>query len=127
MATNPMNDPRVLQEVSGILKAMADPTRLRLLRQMMDGERTVSELVEACGTSQANVSKHLAVLRTARIVEGRREGLNVLYRICAPFVEAICSELCSALADRIGDDNRLRRRVRRALEKSGAGTGGGGR
>jgi DNA-binding transcriptional ArsR family regulator len=125
-ARNPLDDPRVLQEISGILKAMADPTRLRLLQRMMDGERTVSELVEACGTSQANVSKHLAVLRAARIVEGRREGVNVVYRVCAPFVQEVCTELCRGLAERLGDDRALQRKVRRILDGP-ASRGGGAR
>jgi DNA-binding transcriptional ArsR family regulator len=125
-ARNPLDDPRVLQEISGILKAMADPTRLRLLQGMMDGERTVSELVEACGTSQANVSKHLAVLRAARIVEGRREGVHVVYRICAPFVQEVCTELCRGLADRLGDDRSLQRKVRRILDEPAPASRRGG-
>ena len=62
-----IDDPSVLEEVSVSLKAMADPTRLRLLQELMEAERTVSELIELVGTSQGNISKHLAVLKRAHL------------------------------------------------------------
>jgi len=114
-----IQDDQVLREISQILKAMGDPTRLRLLQEMLDGERRAGDLVAAVGTSQANISKHLTRLRGAGLVEARREGANVVYRIAAPFVREVCGTLCRGLEERLSDDGDLRRRVKRILRASG--------
>lgn len=62
-------------------RVAGDPTRLRILALLGEGERSVGELVEALGAPQPKVSNHLACLRWCRFVETRREGRTVLYRI----------------------------------------------
>lgn len=62
-------------------KALADRTRVRMLRLLGERERTVSELVEAVGSSQGRVSSHLMCLRWCGFVETRREGKYVYYRL----------------------------------------------
>jgi ArsR family transcriptional regulator, cadmium/lead-responsive transcriptional repressor len=62
-------------------RVLGDPTRLRILELLLEGERTVSELVEAMGVSQSRVSNHLACLRWCRLVESERAGRNVVYRV----------------------------------------------
>jgi ArsR family transcriptional regulator len=76
---------------------MADPMRLRILHLLQDGERCVNDILGQVGGSQANVSKHLSVLRRAGLVECRREGVNVYYRIDDPTVFSICDTICSSL------------------------------
>jgi ArsR family transcriptional regulator len=63
------------------LKALADPTRLRILGLVEGGEVCVCHLHEALGVPQPTASRHLAYLRRAGLVEGRREGLWVYYRL----------------------------------------------
>jgi len=63
--------------------------RLRLLETLEAGERNVTDLVEASGVSQARVSQHLAVLRAERVVDFRRDGGRVYYRITEPKVHRI--------------------------------------
>lgn len=60
---------------------LSDPTRVRLLWEMLDGERSVNELADAVGKSPAGVSQHLAKLRLARLVRTRKQGNQVFYRI----------------------------------------------
>ncbi|MEM0457156.1 MAG: metalloregulator ArsR/SmtB family transcription factor [Nitrososphaerota archaeon] len=72
-------------------KAMAHPTRLHILDLLKSGEKTVNELIKEVGVTQANLSQHLAILRDAGIVEARREGPNVYYRIASPKVVEICN------------------------------------
>ncbi|TCN40760.1 DNA-binding transcriptional ArsR family regulator [Kribbella orskensis] len=60
---------------------LSDPTRVRLLWALLDGEMAVNELAEAVGKSQAAVSQHLAKLRMARLVRTRKQGNQVFYRI----------------------------------------------
>lgn len=99
--------------IADVLKAMADPTRLRLLHAMQPGERCVGELVEAVGGSQANVSKHLAVLKKVGLVRCHREGLNVVYTIDDPSVFEICASVGGAIERRLGESQRLMADARR--------------
>lgn len=100
-------------QIAEVLKAIADPMRLRLLHALQDGERCVGELVEAVGGSQANVSKHLAVLKKAGLVRCHREGLNVVYAIDDPSVFEICASVGGAIERRLGETQKLMRDTRR--------------
>lgn len=64
-----------------IAKAMAHPSRLLMLEALDAGERCVCELTELVGADQSTVSKHLAVLKQAGLVDDRKEGVMVFYRI----------------------------------------------
>ncbi|WP_114853949.1 metalloregulator ArsR/SmtB family transcription factor [Brachybacterium sp. YJGR34] len=64
-----------------VFAMLADPTRVRIILALRDTERTVGELVELTGRSQAAVSQHLAKLRMARIVTPRHEGTKAYYRL----------------------------------------------
>ena len=64
-----------------VLDVIAEPTRRRILDVVRDGERSVSELVDAVGMHQPGVSRHLKVLRDAGLVEVRRDAQRRLYRL----------------------------------------------
>ena len=83
-----------LDLVAGRFGALAQPLRLRLLRALEGGERTVTDLIEATGAGQANVSRHLRVLMDAHMVSRRREGLNAYYRISDPAIFKLCDLVC---------------------------------
>lgn len=87
----------LLVHIADRLKALADPTRLRLLHLMEDGELCVGDLAESVTGTQANVSKHLAVLRNAGWVRARRAGMNVCYSLTDPAVLKICELVCGSL------------------------------
>lgn len=67
--------------ISGVLTALADPSRLELLRALRAGEICVGDLQAALKTHQPKVSRHLAYLRRAGLVDTRREGRWIYYRI----------------------------------------------
>lgn len=69
------------EEWAETLRALADPTRLRILSSLGAQSLSVSQLTVATGSSQYNVSKHLRILRTHGIVQVRQEGLRRFYRI----------------------------------------------
>ncbi len=92
---------QLLEKIADRLKAMADPMRLRILHVLQAGERCVTDILREVGGSQANVSKHLSVLRRAGLVEYRREGINVYYHIEDPAVFAICRSVCDSLERRV--------------------------
>lgn len=70
-----------LVAASELLKALASPVRLGILRELASGSRHVHELVAALGVSQPLVSQHLRVLRASRIVTARREAREVEYTL----------------------------------------------
>jgi DNA-binding transcriptional ArsR family regulator len=86
-----------LELVAARFKVLAEPMRLRLLNALHNGERSVTALVEATGATQANVSKHLAVLADASMVSRRKEGLNVFYFIADPMVFQLCELVCARM------------------------------
>jgi len=88
---------QLLEKIADRLKAMADPMRLHILHALQAGERCVGDILAEVGGSQANVSKHLSVLRRVGLVDCRREGVNVYYRIDDPTVFTICSTVCDSL------------------------------
>lgn len=67
-----------------VLKAMAHPSRLAMLDALADGELCVCELQQLVGSDMSTVSKHLAVMRAAGLVEDRRQGPQVFYRVRVP-------------------------------------------
>lgn len=106
---------QILGRIADRLKAMADPMRLRILHLLQDGERCVNDILGQVGGSQANVSKHLSVLRRAGLVECRREGVNVYYRIEDPTVFAICEDVCDSLERQVNAERREIKRGRVAM------------
>jgi DNA-binding transcriptional ArsR family regulator len=80
-----MNEERY-RERARIIKAMAHPSRLAMIDALAEGERCVCELQQIVGSDMSTVSKHLAVLRNAGIVQDRKCGLQVFYRLRVPCI-----------------------------------------
>lgn len=91
--------PLALELIATRFRALSEPMRLRLLNLLMGGEKTVGSLVEATGSSQANVSKHLSVLREAGMIAMRKEGLSTFCLIADPIVNELCEMMCSRLRE----------------------------
>jgi DNA-binding transcriptional ArsR family regulator len=85
-----------LEEIAEKFKALSEPSRLAVLRHLMVGESPVGEIAAKIGQSQPNVSRHLAGLRRAGFVAGRRDGQSIYYSICDPVVIKLCELLCGA-------------------------------
>ena len=73
-----------IREASDALKAMAHPLRLKILCLVGQNELMVQDIVEAVGTSQSNISQHLAVMRERGLLASRKEANKVFYRIDDP-------------------------------------------
>jgi ArsR family transcriptional regulator len=100
MVAEPSASPRIgqsiLERAARVIRVIGHPLRLRLLEELEGGERHVNELVEATGASQAIVSQQLGILRAEAVVDARREGPRVYYRITEPKVSMIldCIRQC---------------------------------
>ncbi len=84
----------LLDQLADRFKALAEPSRLAILSTLHAGELSVSDLVRHTGLGQANVSKHLDVLRRYEFVARRKDGLNAFYRIVDGEVFRICDIMC---------------------------------
>jgi DNA-binding transcriptional ArsR family regulator len=84
----------LLGELAERFKALAETNRLAILSTLHEGELSVGELVDATGLGQANVSKHLDVLRRYGFVVRRKDGLNVFYSVADQDVFQICDIMC---------------------------------
>lgn len=82
-------------------RALSDPTRIKLLDRLREGEASVQELTDAIGSSQQNVSKHLGVLRQTGIVGRRRCGNYVFYSIVDEGVFTLCEDVCGSLRQQL--------------------------
>lgn len=72
---------RILMLEADFLKAIAHPTRLRILEHLREGEKCVCKFTEDLDLEQSNISQHLAVLRKQGIVSCRKEGMKMIYKI----------------------------------------------
>jgi DNA-binding transcriptional ArsR family regulator len=93
-----------LEKVAEYFKVLSEPMRLKILYTLMDGEKSVSELVQETGGLQANVSKHLGIMFDARLLGRRKEGLNVCYRITDESVFQLCDLVCNSIYDRLSTE-----------------------
>jgi DNA-binding transcriptional ArsR family regulator len=76
-----MFDEDLIQIESDFLKAIAQPTRLKILYFLKDGERCACEIIPKMKEDQSNISRHLTHMRDAGILESRKEGVSVYYKI----------------------------------------------
>ncbi len=100
----PVMTEEALQMVAARFRALSDPTRLRLLSLLMEGERSVGELAESAELDQPVASRHLAVLRREGLVARRAEGNKGFYRIQDASVVQLCEVVCGGLAEKLADD-----------------------
>ena len=95
--------PRLADLVAQRFRVLGDPMRIRLLDRLREGRATVSELQEATGASQQNVSKHLGVLRGVGFVSRERDGNFVRYEITDPWVFELCEYVCGGIRRQLGE------------------------
>ena len=113
---------QLYEQFARIGKALASPKRLELLDLLAQGERTVESLTREASLGLANCSQHLQVLREARLVEARKEGLYVFYCLADEAVGGLWLALRSLAEGRLADIQRVVRdyfEVPEALEPVG--------
>jgi len=89
---------KVFEQVAGYFSLLSEATRLKILHQLCGGARSVNDVARAVGLTQANTSRHLNLLYRAGVVERRREGAQVFYRIVDPNLVGLCRPVCLAIA-----------------------------
>jgi len=102
MANTPIND-QIINEVSQIFGSLGDVSRLKILRALLDAKEPLCQgsLVERTGLSQANTSKHLALLVRVGLVLREPQGNLVYFKPVTPVVETVCNLVCHHATARI--------------------------
>ena len=103
---NPLPGPLV-DLIARRFRVLGEPTRIRLLDLLRERDATVTELHEALGASQQNVSKHLGVLLQAGIVRRTKEGTSARYAIADDGVFALCEHVCGGLRRQVTELDAL--------------------
>jgi rhodanese-related sulfurtransferase len=106
-------------QFSRLAKTLSNPRRIELLELLAQAERSVDELAAASGMDFANASAQLQVLSRARLVEGRRQGKRVFYRLADPAVMRFLADLRELARDRLAEVEQVARdyfEARDALE-----------
>jgi DNA-binding transcriptional ArsR family regulator len=86
-----------LEEVAGLFSVLSEPSRLKLLRALMERAMTVTELMQATNMKQGNVSKHMNMLLAARFVTRLQEGNFARYVLSDPTIYQLCSLMCGRI------------------------------
>jgi ArsR family transcriptional regulator len=111
------NEPLIAGELqtfkAQFFRALAHPTRIRMLEILVRGERTVQELQAALTLDQPLVSQQLAVLRNQGIVSARKEGLSVRYALRDPLVGELLDLARRIFNNHLGNSRGLLRELRR--------------
>ncbi|MGZ5429957.1 MAG: ArsR/SmtB family transcription factor [Thermoanaerobaculia bacterium] len=85
------------EEVATRFRALSEPMRLKILRRLFRSEASVGEILDDVGGTQANVSKHLAVLHGSSLLDRRKDGTRTVYSIADPTLLKICSIVCEGV------------------------------
>lgn len=88
----------VFELAAEVFRVMSAPMRLKIISCLCNGERNVSQLLEAIDTTQPNMSQHLNTLYQAGVIGKRREGVQIFYRIINDRVVTLCRAVCTQIA-----------------------------
>lgn len=101
----------ILDAIAGYFAVLAEPARLKIMHAICAGERTVSEIVADTGITQTNVSRHLGLMYRNGVVERRRAGTQVYYRVADQTMPELCRAVCKRMARAMDERRPLRRQL----------------
>jgi ArsR family transcriptional regulator len=107
-----------------VISVLANPKRLQIIEILGKAERTVSELASELDIAQATTSQHLAVMRKSGVVETRKEGNFVYYRIADPKIAEACAVMSRAIVDMLVSQQEKLRPFLAVAQKRGTGRWG---
>jgi len=104
----PSNKKRALFEKQAeIAKAIAHPVRIAIVEFLKNGEQCVCDIAEHVGSERSNVSRHLSVMVAAGVLEHRKEGLKVIYKLKAPCVAEFLKCVTTLLKQQTKENQKL--------------------
>ena len=103
---------RVLELKAEILKALAQPTRLKILELLRNGERCICEIVPAINGEQSNISRHISLMQKSNLVTTRKDGVKVMVKVKDPKVFEILDSIALLLKKQMIETRRLVQQLR---------------
>lgn len=100
----------LLDLVAGCFRALGDPTRLKILRALGRGDKTVHDLVALFTWTQPNISRHLSILSRAGLVRKSKHGPFVYYSVADPRIFTLCDNVCTHVHKMLGEYTRIRKK-----------------
>jgi DNA-binding transcriptional ArsR family regulator len=98
---------QVIELKAEILKALAQPTRLKILECLRKGEKCICEIVPAIDGEQSNISRHISLMQRCRLVTTRKDGVRVLVKVRDPKIFDVLDRVSQILQSRIKEQERL--------------------
>jgi DNA-binding transcriptional ArsR family regulator len=102
---------------ASIFQALSHPTRVAIVEYLSEGELSVSQLCEKIGVEQANASQHLAVLRNKHLVETRKEGNQIFYRLRHPLMGEVLEKMREYFFAHLNEAMEILREEQRGIKK----------
>jgi DNA-binding transcriptional ArsR family regulator len=103
---------RVLELKAEILKALAQPTRLKILELLRNGERCICEIVPAINGEQSNISRHISLMQKSNLVTTRKDGVKVMVKVSDSRVFEILDSIALLLKKQIIETGKLVQQLR---------------
>jgi ArsR family transcriptional regulator, arsenate/arsenite/antimonite-responsive transcriptional repressor len=97
-----------MRDLMRVFKALADESRVRILHALAGGELCVCQIVELLGRATSTVSKHLSILHQARLVDSRKQGRWVYFRLADGDAPRAARELAALLPTLLADERKVR-------------------
>jgi DNA-binding transcriptional ArsR family regulator len=98
---------RVLELKAGILKALAQPTRLKILELLRNGEKCICEIIPALNGEQSNISRHISLMQKSNLVTTRKDGVRVMVKVRDPEIFHILDRVGAVLRNQMDEQTRL--------------------
>jgi len=107
MAMEEIMEERILELKAEVLKVLAQPTRLKILELLRNGEKCICEIVPAINGEQSNISKHISLLQKSHLVTTRKDGVKVMVKVNDPKIYEILDSINIILRNRMSEQSRL--------------------
>ena len=98
---------RVLELKAEILKALAQPTRLKILELLRNGEKCICEIVPALNGEQSNISRHISLMQKSHLVTTRKDGVRVMVKVRDPKIFDVLDRVSQILKNQIKEQEKL--------------------
>lgn len=103
---------KILELKAEVLKALAQPTRLKILELLRHGERCICEIVPAINGEQSNISRHISVMQKSNLVTTRKDGVKVMVKVKDRKIFDILDSITAILKNEMQEQSRLIRSMR---------------
>ena len=100
---------RAIHLKSEVLKALAQPTRLKILELLRNGERCICEIIPAINGEQSNISRHISVMQKSHLIDTRKDGVKLMVKVRDPRVFEILDTVGLFLKTQMHEQSRLMR------------------